>query len=102
MDFRRRDSLKKVHHATSGRKWLVWNGIYLDGIDVVGDADQLGLLFLNEGGHRVDAVADDGRALGGGVTLAVRASLSALTEALLLLLLRLRPVLVEELEQLSG
>ena len=81
---------------------FIWCGVYLDGIDVVGDADELSLLLLNERGHRVDAVADDGRALGGGITLAIRASLCALAEALLLLLLRLRPVLVEELEQLSG
>ena len=75
---------------------------YLDGIDVVGDADQLRLLFLHERRHGVDAVADHGCALGGSVALAVGTGLSSLAEALLLLLLGLRAVLVEELEQLSG
>jgi len=47
-------------------------------------------------------VADHGRALGGSVALAVSAGLGTLAEALLLLLLCLRAVLVEELEQLGG
>ena len=47
-------------------------------------------------------MADHGRALGGGVALAVGAGLGTLAEALLLLLLGLRAVLVQKLEQLGG
>ena len=41
----------------------------LDGINVVGDDDELSLLLLDEGGHSVDALADHGGALGRGVLL---------------------------------
>ena len=76
--------------------------IYLDGVDVVGDDDELRGLLLDEGGDGVDAVPDDSRLLGGGVALAGGAGLGALAKALLLRLLRLRAVLVQELEQLGS
>ena len=103
MDFRRRDSLAKrfITEKRVQNRHLCSSG-YLDGIDVVGDADQLSLLFLHERRHGVDAVADHGCALGGSVALAISAGLGTLAETLLLLLLGLRAVLVEELEQLSG
>ncbi len=75
---------------------------HLDGVYVVGDDDEAGLLLLDERGDGVDPVADDGRALGGRVLLALSAGLGALAKALLLLLLGLGAVLVQELEQLGG
>jgi len=74
----------------------------LDGIDVIGDADQLRLLFLHERRHGVNAVADHGGALGGGVALAIGAGLGTLAKTILLLLLGLGAVLVQKLEQLGG
>ena len=75
---------------------------YLDGVDIVSDADELGLLLLDEGGHGVDSMPEDGGPLGGGVALACGAGLGALTEALLAGLLGLGTVLVQKLEQLGG
>jgi hypothetical protein len=75
---------------------------HLNGVDIVSDADELGLLLLYEGGDGVDPVADDGRTLSGRVSLALCAGLCALAEALLLLLLGLGTVLVQKLEQLGS
>ena len=41
----------------------------LNGVNVVGNNDELGLLLLDEGGDSVDAVAHNGGPLGGGVSL---------------------------------
>ena len=75
---------------------------YLDRVDIVGNDNELSGLLLDQGGDGVDSVPDDGGSLGGGVTLAGGSGLSALTKALLLLLLRLGTVLVQQTEKLSG
>lgn len=74
----------------------------LDGVDVVRDDDQLRLLVLDELRHGVDAEADDGRTLADLLLLAVSTVLGALLQALQLRLLRLRTVLVQELEELGS
>ena len=75
---------------------------YLNGIDVIGDHNQLSFLLLNEGGDGVDTMTDNGSTLGGGILLASSASLGSLAKPGLLVLLGLRPVVVQELEQLGG
>ena len=75
---------------------------HLDGIDIVGDDHQTGFLLLHECGDGVDAVPDDGGALGGLVLLAGGARLGPFAEALLALLLRLGTVLVQQLKELGG
>merc|ERR1719342_407936 len=74
----------------------------LNGINIIGDHHKLGLLLLNQGGHSVNTMADDGSALGGCILLTSSPGGSALPEPLLLGLLGLWPVLVHKLEQLGG
>ena len=57
---------------------------------------------LTEGGDGVDAGPDDWRPLGGSVLLARRLGLSPLLQPQPLRLLRLRTVLVQQLERLGG
>lgn len=69
----------------------------LNGVDVVGDDHELGLVLFNEGGHVVEAELKV-HGLGAlGILL-----LGGLEEAGLLLLLGLGLVLTEELEELGG
>ena len=75
---------------------------YLNGVYIVGDDDQLSLLFLNQRSDIVDTLAEDERPLGGFVGLASSTDLGTFTQPLLLGLLALRAVLVEQLKQLCG
>ena len=53
------------------REYLtIGRGINLNGVNIVGDDHQLGLLLLDKSGHSVDSMANDSGALGGGVLLA--------------------------------
>ena len=74
----------------------------LDGIHVVSDHHQLRLLVLHQGGDSADPCSKDRWPLGGGITFANSFLLSSGQQPLLLLLLRLRPVLVGQLKQLSS
>merc|ERR1712020_358252 len=74
----------------------------LNGVDVVSDHHKLSLLLLNQGGHSVDAMADDSSTLGGCVLLTSGPGSCTLPQPLLLGLLGLGPVLVHQLEQLGG
>ena len=75
---------------------------HLNGVDIVSDDHQLGLLLLHEGGDGVDAVSDHGSSLAGSVLLPLGPGSGSLPQSLLLGLLGLRSVLVQELEQLGG
>ena len=66
------------------------------------DHHQLSFLLLHQGSNCVHTRADDGGSLGGCVGLSLRTLLSTGTQALLLVNLALRPVLVEETEQLGS
>lgn len=75
----------------------------LDGVDVVGDEDERGLLVLNEADDVVETVLDGVGLLADVLLLlALLDGGSLLQETLLLLGLGLRAVLVEELEGLRG
>ena len=77
----------------------------LDGVDVVGDHDELGLLGLDERDNVVETVlGEDGllRVLGRGLVALLLSLLSLGQETSLLLLGGLGLVLVEELEELGG
>ena len=77
----------------------------LNGVDIVGNDDELGLLGLDEGNDVVETVlGKDGllRVLGGGLVTLLLSLLSLGEETSLLLLLGLGLVLVEELEELGG
>ena len=74
----------------------------LDGVDIVGDDDESGLLGLDEGDAVVQAILCEDGLLGVLLGLALCGLLSSGVEAGLLLLLRLGAVLVEELEELGG
>ena len=75
---------------------------YLNGINIVGDDNQLGFLLLNQGGDGVDAVSHHGSPLAGGVILALGPGGGALYQPLLLGILGLGSVLVQQLEQLGS
>ena len=75
--------------------------IYLNGIDVIGDNNQLGFFLLNQGGDSVDTVVDDSLLLGRSVLLAGGFSLCALLQAFFPLLLSLGAVVVHETKQLG-
>lgn len=70
----------------------------LNGINVVGDHNQLGFAFLNEGGHVVEAELD----VNGLCGLAGTTVLGGLLKTELLLLLGLGLVLSEQLEELGS
>jgi len=74
----------------------------LDGIDIISNDDQLSFLLLDQGDDTVHSVTDNGGTLGGGICLALGLSLGSLLQSLLPGLLSLRPVLVQQLEQLGG
>lgn len=75
----------------------------LDGVDVVSDGDELGLLLLNKSGDVVKTELDHsgGLRLDDGLGI-LGLGLSSLQKASLLLGLALRLVLVEELEERGG
>jgi len=70
----------------------------LDGVDVVGNHDQLGLVLLNESGNVVKTELDE-HGLGAGLGVL---GLGGSLEALLLVLSALSGVLGEQLEELVG
>lgn len=73
----------------------------LDGIHIIGDQHQRGLLGLNERHHMVQTILDSVWLLADiFFLLALRDRSSLLVQTLLLLLLRLRSVLAEQLEDL--
>ena len=78
--------------------------LYLDGINVMGDHNQLCFLLLNKSGDVVDSVLEHERFLWGRccifcpLGLLLRQSL----EALFLLRLTLRTVLVQQFEELGS
>jgi len=74
----------------------------LDGIHIVGDHHQLGLLLLDQSGHGVESLSDDGRSLAGSVVFAVDLLLGLGQKTLLLRLSALRTILVQKLEHLRG
>jgi hypothetical protein len=75
----------------------------LDGVDIVGDEDEGGLLVLNQANDVVETVLDGVGLLGDILLLlALLDGGSLLEETLLLLGLGLRSVLVEELESLGS
>merc|ERR1719427_809991 len=74
----------------------------LNGVNIIGDHHKLSFLLLNQGGHSVDTMADNGSALSGCILLASSPGSCALPKPLLLGLLGLWPVLVHQLEQLGG
>jgi len=92
------DAVWDVH--LSAESWQVDND--LDGVDIVGDDDELSLLLLNEVDDLVDAGSEAGRSLGGGVWLASGACLGSGHQSCLFLGLALWGVFLGELEQLSG
>lgn len=80
---------------------MKWH-VYLNGIDITGDDNELSLFLLNQRGNCVDTLANNERTLSGDISLAGSTSLGAGTQSLLLGLLGLGPVLVQELEHLSS
>ena len=74
----------------------------LDGVDIVGNDNELGLFVLNQCGDVVDSVLDHVGLLTLIKLLALGGRLGNLDETSLFLLLGLGTVLVEELEGLSG
>ena len=74
----------------------------LDGVDIVGNDDQLSLLLLNKADDLVDARSQAGGSLGWGVWLASCAGLGAGYQTRLLFGLALWGVLLSELEELGG
>jgi hypothetical protein len=75
----------------------------LDGVDIVGDEDERGLLVLNQADNVVETVLDNVGLLADVLLLlALLDGGGLLEETLLLLDLGLRAVLVEELESLGG
>ena len=75
----------------------------LNGVDIVGDEDERGLLVLDQADNVVEAVLDDVGLLADVLLLlALLDGGGLLEETLLLVRLGLRAVLVEELESLGG
>lgn len=93
------DNVGDTHLAAKGRE----EDNKLDGVDVVGDQDERGLLVLDEADNVVQTELGGVGLLGDILLLlALGDGGSLLGQALLLLGLGLRAVLVEELERLGG
>jgi len=91
------DAVGNVHLAAEGRE----PDDDLDRVNIMGDADHGRLLLLDEGGDVVDAALHEHGLLTLGGSAASGLGGTGLLEALLLLLLGLRAVLVEHLEDLG-
>ena len=74
----------------------------LNGVNIISNDDQLGLLGLNQSGNVVDTVLDDNGLVSLGNFLLLRLGKSSGTETLTLLSLGLGSVLVHQLEDLSS
>ena len=92
------DAVGNPHLAAQGRQ----EDHELDGIHIVSDHQQLGLLVLHQGGDRVDPCSKDRWPLGGDIAFAGGFLLSSGQQPLLLLLLCLWSVLVGQLKHLSS
>ena len=93
------DNVGNTHLTAEGGK----EDNQLDGVDVVGDQDERGLLVLDETNDVVQTELSCVRLLGDILLLlALRDGSSLLGQTLLLLGLGLRAVLVEKLESLGG
>jgi len=92
------DAVRDAHLAAKSRQMHH----QFDRVHVVSDHHQLSLLILNQRGHRVEALSDDGRSLARGILLAVDLLFSLGQEPLLLGLSALRSVLVQQLKHLSS
>jgi hypothetical protein len=75
---------------------------YLNGVNIVGDDNELSFLLLDQGRDGVDSVTEGNRALGGSVLLAGCAGLGPGLESGLAVLLSLGTVLVQKAEKLSS
>ena len=75
---------------------------HLDRVNIVSDDNELSLLLLHESGDGVNTVSHHGSSLAGGVLLPLSPGGGSLSQPLLLGLLGLRPVLVQQLEELGG
>jgi hypothetical protein len=73
-----------------------------NGINIVGNNNELGLLGFNKGGDVVNTVLDDNGLVSLGDLLLLGLGSSSSTETITLLGLVLRSVLVHQLEELSG
>lgn len=91
------DAVRNAHLAAQGRQ----ENDQLDRVNIVSDDDQLGLFLLNQRRDRIDALADHKRPLGRRVRFTSSADLGAGAQPLLLCLSALRPVFVQQLEQLG-
>jgi len=92
------DAVGDTQFATKGRE----PDDQFDGVDVVGDDDELGLFGFNEGGDVVQAILDTDGLLSLFQGLAGSLGSSGSSQTLLLLDLSFRLVLVEQAEQLGG
>jgi hypothetical protein len=93
------NSVRDTHLSAEGRE----EDNELDGVDIVGNEDEVGLLVLNQRDNMVETVLHNVGLLGDVLlVLAGGDSLGLLGESLLLLLLSLGSVLVEELEGLGS
>lgn len=93
------DGVRDTHLAAESRQ----EDDQLNGVDIVGDQDQGGLLVLNQANNVVETVLDSVGLLGNILLLlALLDGGSLLQETLLLLDLGLGTVLVKELEGLGG
>ena len=75
--------------------------IYLNGVNVVSDANQFGFLALDELSDVIDTIFDHNRFLLS-VWFTSRLPLCKLSESSFLLCFRFRSVFVQQLEELSG
>jgi hypothetical protein len=93
------DGVRNAHLAAESRQ----EDNQLNGVDIVGDEDEGGLLVLNQADDVVQTVLDSVRLLADVLLLlALLDGRGLAQETLLLLLLGLRAVLIEELESLSS
>jgi len=92
------DAIRDAHLAAEG--WKMHH--QLDRVHVVGDHHQLSRLLLDQSGHRVEALSDNGGPFAGGVLFAVHLLLGFGQESLLLGLSAFGAVLVQKLHHLSG
>lgn len=92
------DGERNIHLSAEGRK----PENKLDGVNIVGDEDELGLLLLNERCDVLEAELEGGRRSSGGGSGLVGDGGGSLLNSLELSLLGLRLVLDQELEQLSS
>jgi len=92
------DAIRDSHLAAQGRQ----ENDQLDGVNVMGDDDELSFFLLNQGSDGVNSLTDNIGALGGCIGLSTGTSLGTGTQSHLLGLFAFRTVLVHQFEHLSG